>query len=237
MYGQQLADVYEAIYRSRGKDWSEEADYVSSLIRSRRETASSLLDVACGTGAHLQAFGERFADVSGLEVAPAMRNLAVRRLPDTTVYDGDMRDFALGRVFDAVTCMFCSIAYLSTVAEMRSAIAAMVHHVPLGGVVVVEPWWFPEHFIDGYVAGDLSQEEGRTITRVSYSTCRGNTTVMQVHFTVADASGIQEFTEVDLLTLFAREDYVRAFEAAGCRVEFLEGAPTGRGVFIGVRQE
>src|SRR5699024_8220003 len=117
--------------------------------------------------------------------------------PRSRLHCEDMRTFTLGRTFDAVTCMFGSVGYTRDEEELNATVERFALHTRPGGVVVVEPWWFPEHFTDGYVAGDLSQEEGRTITRVSYSTRRGNTTVMRVHFTVADASGIQEFTEVD----------------------------------------
>ncbi|MFC7330959.1 class I SAM-dependent methyltransferase [Marinactinospora rubrisoli] len=236
MYGQELAEVYELIYRSRGKDWAAEAHDVTKIIRSRLPEADSLLDVACGTGAHLAAFGEEFGHVQGLEIAEPMRRLARRRLPGTTISPGDMRDFDLGRRFDAVCCMFCAIGYLGTVAEMRSAVAAMARHLPVDGVLVVEPWWFPEQFIEGYVAGDLAQDNGRTVARMSHSTRRGNATHMEVRFLVGDAGGIREFTEIDVLTLFTREEYISAFSAAGCDVEYLEGGPTGRGLFVGVRR-
>ncbi|MET9096661.1 class I SAM-dependent methyltransferase [Streptomyces cyaneofuscatus] len=236
MYGHELADVYESIYRSRGKDWSDEAAQVHALIRERNPSAQSLLDVACGTGAHLASLVPHFVESAGLEISEAMRERAGRRLPGVPVHAGDMRDFDLARTFDAVTCMFCSIGYLSTVEDMRNAIGAMARHLSPGGVLVIEPWWFPERFIEGYVAGDLAQEKGRTITRVSHSVRHGRTTVMEVRFTVGDASGIRDFTEVDLLSLFTREEYEDAFRDAGCRVEYLEGPPTGRGLFVGVRE-
>jgi len=230
----ELAKIYDVVHQKRGEDYCAEAQHVADLVRTRVPDASSLIDVACGPGAHLRYFTALFAHTEGLELSESMLGVAHTKAPRSRLHCEDMRTFTLGRTFDAVTCMFGSVGYTRDEEELNATVERFALHTRPGGVVVVEPWWFPEHFTDGYVAGDLSQEEGRTITRVSYSTRRGNTTVMRVHFTVADASGIQEFTEVDLLTLFAREDYVNAFEAAGCRVELLEGAPTGRGVFIGV---
>ncbi|MGW6603269.1 class I SAM-dependent methyltransferase [Streptomyces sp. NPDC055036] len=236
MYGRELAEVYEAVYRSRGKDWAAEAAWVAGLIRSRAPASASLLDVACGTGAHLAGLGAEFTETEGLEISAAMRELARRRLPGTPLHDADMRDFDLGRTFSAVSCLFCAIGYVGGVPEMRGAIGSMARHLAPGGVLVVEPWWFPERFIEGYVGADLARENGRTIARVSHSTRHGRSTVMEVRFTVADADGIREFTEIDLITLFTREEYERAFMDAGCSVEYLPGPPTGRGVFIGVRR-
>ncbi|CAM5447561.1 dTDP-3-amino-3,4,6-trideoxy-alpha-D-glucopyranose [Streptomyces tendae] len=235
MYGRELADVYEEIYRSRGKDWGQEAADVARVITERNPGADSLLDVACGTGAHLSVFSELFDVAEGLEIAESMRRLAEQRLPGTTVHAGDMRDFSLGRTYTAVSCMFCAIGYLETVADMRSAIRSMTDHLEPGGVLVVEPWWFPENFIEGYVAGDLARAEHRTVARISHTTRKGRATRMEVRFTVGDAAGIQQFTEIDVLTLFTKEEYLSAFADAGCSVEFLDGGPTGRGLFVGVR--
>ncbi|MFD0395274.1 hypothetical protein ACFQ3Z_36330 [Streptomyces nogalater] len=144
-----------------------------------------------------------------------------------------MRDFALSGRFDAVVCLFCSIGYLETVADMRAAVRTMAAHLVPGGVLVVEPWWFPERFLEGYVAGDLARGEGRTVARVSHSTRQGRRTRMEVRFLVGEATGIREFTEIDLLTLFTREEYLAAFEDAGCPAEFLDDGLTGRGCSSG----
>ncbi|GAA2617439.1 class I SAM-dependent methyltransferase [Actinomadura fulvescens] len=235
MFSHELADVYELIYESRGKDWGDEAERTGRLIRSRLPDADSLLDVACGTGAHLETFGKLFAHTEGLELARPMLDLAVRRLPAVPLHAGDMRDFDLGRTFDAVACMFTAIGYLRSLDDMRSAVRSMARHLEPGGVLVVEPWWFPERFIDGYVAGDLAQSGSRTVARVSHSTRQGRTTRMEVKFLVGDSTGIREFTEVDLLTLFTLEEYLAAFADAGCPAEFVQVAWSERGMFIGRR--
>ncbi|MFH9138823.1 class I SAM-dependent methyltransferase [Streptomyces sp. NPDC017524] len=236
MYGQELAEVYEIFYRSRGKDWPAEAAHVTELVRTRCPEADSLLDVACGTGAHLETFTTLFKHTEGVEIADPMRELARKRLPEVTVHPGDMRAFDLGRTFDAVVCMFCAIGYLGTVSDMRTAVRSMARHLRPGGVLVIEPWWFPENHAEGYVAGDLGRENGRTVARISHSTLQGRATRMEVRFLVGDRDGIREFTETDVLTLFTKDEYLAAFTDAGCTAEFLPGDPTGRGLFVGVRQ-
>ena len=236
VFGPQHADVYEATYRGRGKDWEGEAADVARVIRELRPGALSLLDVGCGTGAHLETFHKAFAAVEGVEIAEPMRERARRRLPGVTVHDADMRQLSLGRTFDAVTCLFTAINFLSGVEDMRAAVASMARHLAPGGVLVVEPWWFPETFIDGYVGGDLVRDDGRVVARVSRSVRQGNATRMEERWVVADASGFHTFDEVGFLALFAREDYVAAFEAAGCSVEYRDGWLTGRGLFVGVKR-
>ncbi len=53
-----------------------------------------------------------------------------------------------------------------------------------------------------------------------------------MHHLVGDASGVRHFLDRHELTLFTREEYLDAFAAAGCRVEFLPDGATGRGLFV-----
>lgn len=235
-YSRQHAEVYDLIMGGRGKDWAAEAADVAALIRTRHGTAATLLDVACGTGAHLAAFAGLFDDVAGVELSGPMREIAARRVPAVPVHPGDMRDFDLGRTFDAVCCLFCSVGYMPTPPDLEAAIATMARHLAPGGVLVVEPWWFPERYLDGYVAGDIARDGHRVVSRVTHTTRQGRTTRMEVCYVVADGAGMRQFTEYEVDTLFTREEYEAAFARAGCAVEYLEGGPTGRGLFVGVRR-
>ncbi|MFD1832782.1 class I SAM-dependent methyltransferase [Streptomyces desertarenae] len=241
-YGPEHAELYDLVFRSRGKNFEEEARGLAEAVRSRFPGAASLLDVACGTGAHMETFTELFDHVEGLEYAPAMRETATRRLPGVPVHAGDMRDFDLGRTFDAVTCMGNAVGELGSHAELKSAIAAMAAHLVPGGVLVVEPWYFPDTFIDGYVGAHLHREEGRAITRMTHSTRQGDKSRLEVRFLVADSSGFRSFSEVLHSSLFTREEYSQAFEDARCTVEFVpgfrlaDGRPNSPGLFVGVRK-
>ncbi|MEV0666831.1 class I SAM-dependent methyltransferase [Actinomadura luteofluorescens] len=235
-FGPEHAEVYELTYRHRGKDWGEEAAEVTRRIRAHRPRARSLLDVACGTGAHLEAFRAGFDHVEGLEISRAMRERAVRRLPGVTVHDGDMRGFDLGRAFDAVTCLYTAIAYLPTVAAMRAAVRAMAAHLVPGGVLVIEPWWPPERFIEGFVGADLVRDGDTVVARVSHSTRRDRAAHMDVRWTVGRPAGIRAFRTVETFTMFTAAEFQAAFQDSGCDVEHEETGLNGYGLFVGVRR-
>jgi SAM-dependent methyltransferase len=235
MYTAEFAEIYELIYGLRGKDWVAEATDLVALVRERSPGADSLLDVACGTGTHLETFARLLAHVEGLEITAPMRAAAERRLPDVTVHAGDMRDFDLGRTFDAVTCMFNSIGYLASIEEMRAAIGAMARHLVRGGILIIEPWWFPERFLEGYLAADAGHVDGRAVARVSHSTRDGRLTRLEARYLVGGPDGIREFSQISELMLFTKQEYLDAFVDAGCPAEYQEGGLTGRGLFIGVR--
>lgn len=241
-YGTDHAELYDLVFRSRGKDFRAEAQALAGLIRSRFPAADALLDVACGTGAHLETMAGLFRHVEGLEYAPAMRATARERLPHVTVHPGDMRDFDLGRRFDAVTCMGNAVGEVGSADELGASITRMAAHLVPGGVLVVEPWYFPENFIDGYLGGHLLREDDRIITRLTRSTRHGDKSKMEVRFVVVDREGFRDFTEDLVSSLFSRGRYEAAFEAAGCAVEFVpgfklpDGRPNSPGLFVGVRK-
>lgn len=236
MYEGAFADLYDRFYRGRGKDYAAEAAEVTRLIRDHRPGAASLLDVACGTGTHLRRFADLFDDVAGLELSAAMIEVGRTRLGGIPVRQGDMRDFRLDREFDAVTCMFSSIGHMADIVELERALASFARHLRPGGVAVVEPWWFPETFLDGYVAADVVRDEELTISRVSHSRLVDGVSRLEIHWVTADAAhGAHHHTEHYEITLFEREQYEKAFAAADFAVEYLEGGPSGRGLFVGVR--
>lgn len=234
MFGDEYAEIYDLTYRQRGKDYAAEAARIAGLTRERHPAAATLLDVACGTGEHLRHFRDHFGDVAGLDGSAFMLERAREKLPGTPLYTGDMCDFDLGRTFDVVTCLFSSIGYLKSTDALGAATVAMARHLSPGGVLVVEPLWFPESFQDGYVASDLLRENGRTLARLSHSTRDGRTVRMDIHHLLADAEGIRHFVEHQTSTLFTKDEYLTALAAAGCVAEHVPG---GRGLFLAVRKE
>jgi SAM-dependent methyltransferase len=139
------AHVYDLIYAAVGKDYAGESHDIHNLVQQRSPQASTLLDVACGTGgplAHLQ----RHYDVVGLDLDPAMLEQARTRLAGIELIEADMRSFRLDRRFDAVTCLFSSICYMTTTGELDAAVANMAYYLNPGGVLIIDGWVLPEEW-------------------------------------------------------------------------------------------
>lgn len=231
------ADVYHDFYQGRGKDYRGEAAAVLTLVHERVPRATSLLDVACGTGAHLRELSGSFDEAVGVDLSPEMLAVAARNNPGLPLHQGDMRDFRLGRRFSAVTCMFSSIGYLRTTADLKQAVRNLADHLAPDGVLVVEPWWFPDTFLTGWVGADVVTADGRTISRVSHSVRDGSASRMEVHYTVAaPETGIEHFTDTHVMSLFDRATYEAAFREAGLRPHYTRADAAGPGVFVGTRE-
>lgn len=236
MYEGDFADLYDRIHSHRSKDYAGEAKIVADIVRARNHGAASVLDVASGTGSHLSHLRADFPDAVGLEQSPEMIEVAKRRVPEIVIHQGDMRNFDLGRTFDAVTLMFSSIGYVDDYPDLARTLVALVRHLDPGGVLVIEPWVFPETFTPDYLATDLVRDEVGAVARFSHSVREGDAVMMDVHYLVADPDrGISHLTDRHRLALFTLEQYLAAFAAAGCPAEFVRSEPFGRGLFIGVK--
>src|SRR3954462_15116478 len=88
--------AYDALHDVRGVDYGAGADMVTRLILERKPTATTLLDVACGTGRHLEYFRREFR-VEGVDLAEGMASVAEQRLQGVAIHRGDMRTFSLPR--------------------------------------------------------------------------------------------------------------------------------------------
>ncbi|NEA43094.1 class I SAM-dependent methyltransferase, partial [Streptomyces sp. SID11385] len=80
-YADGIARLYDLVHQGKGKDYASEAADLAALITSRAPGAHSLLDVACGTGLHLEHLTRAFDTVEGVEISADMRDIAVRRNP------------------------------------------------------------------------------------------------------------------------------------------------------------
>lgn len=232
VYGRS-AEIYDLMHRSAGKDYAAEAAQVSLVVRTRHAGATTLLDVGCGTGSHLLHLQKDFA-VTGVELDPAMLAVARRRLPDVELHAGDMRTFALGRRYDAVICLFSAIGYMLRLDDLDLAMAAMARHLAPGGVLVVEPWFHPEHWFDGHVGAEAATEAGVAVARVSRSARDGNLSRFEFHYAVARPTGIDTFLEPHVMGLWTVEEYGAAMRSTGLAIEHDPVGLIGRGLFIGV---
>ena len=70
---------YDAIYA--WKDYRGEVDRLLSIVQKRVPEARSVLDVACGTGRHLELLRAHF-EVAGVDIDPDMIAVARARLGD-----------------------------------------------------------------------------------------------------------------------------------------------------------
>lgn len=225
------AELYDLLYD--WKDYAGEAERVRQLVARRLPEAASLLDVACGTGRHLEVLRNWFT-VEGLDAEAGLLAVARRRLPGVPLHHADMRSFALDRRFDVVTCLFSAIGYMQTPEALFEAIATMSRHLAPGGLLIVEPWLSPDVFDTKHISGPtIGQGPEIAVVRMNGGRVEGRLSILDFHYLVGRPGSVEYFTEIHSVGLFTDDEYRAAFVAAGLAVEHDPDGLMGRGLWVG----
>ena len=226
------ADLYDAIYFTF-KDYAAEANLIAERIRQRVPAARSILDVACGTGEHARLLSERHGfEVDGIDLNPDFVRIAAEKNPRGRFTRADMVDFTLGRRYDAVICMFSSIAYVLTLPRVVQTLRCFASHIAEDGIVVVEAWFPPGELTDGHRSLREADAENLHIERVGRTEIADRISRLHFDFTLTTPSGTRHATELHELGLFTVDEMRSAFVAAGLEAEFIPPATPHRGLYI-----
>lgn len=227
---EKAAEFYDALYS--WKDYASEAEKVHAIISGRSTRASTLLDVACGTGRHMELL-RRWYSVEGVDLEPGLLEVARARLPGVPLHLGDMRTFNLGRQFDVITCLFSAIGYMQTPEDLVHALANMAGHLEPGGVMLVEPWLTPEKAEDRHLSGPLvASGPDWHVVRMNDTRIKGRLSVMRFHYLVARPGKVEHLVETHSPALYTNDEYRAAFQATGMTAELDPKGLMGRGLWI-----
>jgi SAM-dependent methyltransferase len=100
--------------------------YIEKILGLYSVTEKIILDLACGTGACLELWLERGYHVIGLDISLPMLYICRERLfhatkiPQGTIHliNGDIRNFVLARRVPVITCLYDSLNYLLSEADL-----------------------------------------------------------------------------------------------------------------------
>jgi SAM-dependent methyltransferase len=122
-------------------------DFDADLLMIQQFAArcgSPVLELACGTGRVLLPLARQGYQVSGVDISPAMLEVArdkvaAEGLADrVTLVEGDMRDFALDGRFNLAFVAVNSFMHLLTTDDQLTALACIRRHLNPGGLLLVD---------------------------------------------------------------------------------------------------
>jgi len=174
--------------------WGDASEYalycahVTQLIRqyTRREV-HALLNMGCGGGKNAFNLKQHFV-VTGLDISPAMLDLARRLNPECSFVQADMRTFSLPERFDAIL-IDDAICYMTTEADLRAVFERAYAHLNAGGVMVCGPDDTQETFVQNHV-------------KVSHAAAASKPEHVEVVFIENDFDPSPDDTEYDALMIY-----------------------------------
>ena len=119
-------------------DYRVQCDFYTRLIREHsRFEPRTLLIVGCGGGKTTHFLKQHFS-VTGLDISEAMLEQAGKLNPECEFVLGDMRNFDLGKRFDAIL-IDDGVAYLTSREELTATFICARSHLAPGGVMLTGP--------------------------------------------------------------------------------------------------
>jgi len=234
MYNE-FADIYDLIYSF--KDYKKEVKKIKKLIKKYKSTdGSELLDVACGTGKHLQYFKDSFI-CTGVDINEGILNVAKKKVKGVVFKQADMVNFDLNKEFDVIISLFSSIGYVKTYANLEKTIVNFANHLKKGGVVIIEPWFTKSTYWEGHLGMTTYDGEDIKIARLNTSKIENDLSVMDMHYLIVEKNNdVKYFVDKHELGLFDTDKTLELMKKAGLKAEFLkDGLIKERGLCIGVK--
>jgi len=117
-------------------------DYVEDILRRLRYHPLTVLDLACGTGTVAEILAERGYRVTGVDISPAMVDVARAKTAATgsriDYHVQDAADLSLGRRFDLVISLFDSLNYILDDPRLAQAMHRVAEHLVSGGCFIFD---------------------------------------------------------------------------------------------------
>ena len=131
-----LAEAYDAGMGAEA-DAMLDTPFYLALAQHAAARDHAVLDLACGTGRITLPLARAGIDVTGLDNAPAMLDVARRKAAaeglELTWVEADMRNFELDRLFGLIVMPYRSFLHLLTAEDQASCLTAVHRHLVPGG--------------------------------------------------------------------------------------------------------
>jgi SAM-dependent methyltransferase len=197
-------------------DYADEAAFVGRVVDDVAiGEALTLLELGSGGGNNASHLKARFT-CTLTDISPDMLALSRTLNPECEHLEGDMRTLRLGREFDVVF-IHDAISYLTTEADLASAIETAAVHVRPGGVVSLTPDATTEIFSPATSHGGHDGEDGRSLRYLEWTHPATGSTYDVDYLIIARGPGeeLRVVHDRHTLGLFPRTTWEGLVAAAG----------------------
>jgi len=115
-------------------NYAEQSHYVRRLHQLFGNNGKDYLDIACGTGPHVQHFVQFGYTASGVDINQPMLDIAQIRCPTAHFIQQDMSNLGMVDEMDLISCFLYSIHYNQSIDTLKACIASVHTALRTGGI-------------------------------------------------------------------------------------------------------
>ncbi|MBT89582.1 MAG: hypothetical protein CMN79_03720 [Spirochaetales bacterium] len=135
---------------------------INGWIKKSNPKATSVLEIACGTGAILKLMEKQYA-ISGLDLSKEMLSIAKKKIKKGNFYHQDMTSFSLNKKFDIILCIYDSINHLLKFAEWTKVFKNSSKHLNENGLFIFDINTLAKFDKLGNTSNDFIQQLGKDL--------------------------------------------------------------------------
>ena len=149
-----------------------------------------------------------------------------------------MVNFTLNKKFDIITCLFSSIGYVKTYANLQKTIKNFANHLHTGGVVIIEPRFTKATYKVGSPQLTTYETKDLKMARLSVSKVKGILSINDMNYLIAERNKeVVHVVDRHEMGLFEGDKTLEYMQKAGLKAVFLpDGIMKDRGLFIGIKE-
>ncbi len=190
--------------------------YIKSIKNIISVATPTMLHLGCGAGGHDYHFKKHFK-VTGVDVSPGMLDMAKKTNTDVAYVLGDMRSINLNVKFDAVVIPD-SIAYMSTLEDLKQTLKNATSHLKTGGVLLVVAHTKEEFSENNFVYTGSKDNIHITLFENNHIISDSTYEATMIYL-IRKGADISIHHEIHTLGLFPYEQWLSIFKECQLKVE------------------
>ncbi len=218
IFGSSYSKYYNLFYTD--KDYHSEVKYVAGLLKQYAPDATTLLDVGCGTGKHASLLSRQGYTADGMDLSNEMLKEAKANFTQMNFYQGDARNFDLGKKYDVITSLFHVTSYLTSNDDMKNYLISIKKHLVDNGLFVFDFWYGPAVLAENPVVRVKRLEDEKIrVTRIAEPEMHFNENIIDVNYEILIEDkisvGIEKVKEQHNIRYFFMPEINLFFETCG----------------------
>ncbi len=214
-------------YLSPPENYAEEAEvYFGRFRRLGVPDGGTLLHLGSGGGSldsHLKANYR----IIGIDLSPAMIEIARQVNPEVEYVQGDMRTARLGQEFDAVL-LHDAAAYMTSLDDLKRCHETAAAHLVSGGALLTPPEELRSRFKQNRVHHRTIEKDGVSVTTVEVThdpDPSDSTFELTFVYLIRRGGSLEIETDTHVLGVFELEDILDAIRSSGFESVAAESVP------------